>query len=128
MKGDAVAAEAGLPAARSSEQRAAETAAGASRRLQEAIAGAASDAAAELFPRLQERLAEFLAVEGLLRGLEIALRTAGNKNESSAYFAAASKIADAIAEIKRNTGASINVAAGERLLAILASDASAGLR
>lgn len=126
---DLAAAEAALPTARHGEQEAASRAAAASRRLVESVAIAAADAARELFPRLMAQLEEYLALEGQLRGLEAALRTAGNQpHASNAYFAVASEISDAIAEIKRTTGAPINVAAGERLLAALANNPEAVLQ
>ena len=124
---DSVAAETALPAARELEQRAAETAAAASCRLREAIAAAARDAAAELYPLLRACLEEFLATEAPLRSLEMALRTVGNKNDSTGYLVAANQISDAIADIKRHTGTPINVAAGERLLSALATNAQAVL-
>jgi hypothetical protein len=125
---DATAAQATLPTAQALEHQAAGRCQVASWHLEEAIAAAASDAAAELLPELRDRLKEFLAVERKLRSVETVLRTAGNKNEMGAYFIAATAISDAIAAIKRDTGATIDVAVGERLLAGLASDPKATLQ
>jgi hypothetical protein len=128
MAADAAAARAALPAAEQTFHRRAEMVRTWQRQRDEAICGAAVEAAHKFAAGYHAALTAALECEARLRGLRDELAAWGNRaGAPPTALAAAAQIAELIAVTKRGATVALNQGAGCRLIAALAADADAEL-
>jgi hypothetical protein len=129
LAGDAAAAAAALPAAEQAFQTWAEQVRESQRRRDEAVCGAAIDAARGFAEAYRAALTVALEHEAVLHGLRSELLARGNRADSAPGAAdAAARIGDLIAQTKRGAAVRQNPEAGRRLLAALQADPAVALQ
>jgi hypothetical protein len=127
--GDVAAARAALPAAEQAFQHCAERVRGLQVDRDEAVYGAAIEAARGFADTYRTALITALEHEAVLQGLRNELLVRSNRADSAPGSSnAAARIGDVIAEAKRSAAVRHNPEDGRRLLAALLSDAYAVFR